>query len=573
MIKKLKTWLFPGLGYCVSLATALFWMALRVNYAGISKFLGADDNPTFLVMNLPLMACGLAWLGFVVTLGGILLWKKRKWLCITGVAVSLVALIGGGVVVYFGAIDYLRFIMVHFWESMAFAAGLTGLALLLFFPITGNGKWATAAKVGILAGAIVLCVVAGYELRPCHFTYQPVVYAVEDDYQIIFSTSDSAVAWVDIGGQSYYDLYAGSSRSWDGVHKITVPQSALDAAGGYTVYAQQMIYRGPFGGYKGSVIQESYPFRPVDASDGLHYAALSDVHEAVDAAAKAARDEKLDFLVLAGDLVSMVETEKDAQIANELAYKITGGQIPVIYARGNHEIKGEYAEVLYKYVGSKNQSFAYTVTLSDTVFAAVLDMGEDHEDDWWEYYGTAHFDIYRQEQSEMLEEILEDGDYLNYPYRMAICHIPFVFVENSGKFEAFRQAWTQLLNRMELDISLSGHKHQVWMMVPDAQPIGEKLKLSQGYAGRPDKNAGGKVLDFHFPAFLVGQRSLRQTGGTQATGYTDYLCLHTQVELAARKQTHFYRNSLGETVSVYYPFASDTPIDDAPMTQLVTELN
>ncbi len=573
MKNKIKTWSLPALGYCMSLATALFWMALRVNYAGISKFLGADTNQSFLVMNLPLMACGLAWLGFLVTLAGIVMWRKRKWVCITGMAVSLVALIGGGVVVYFGAIDYLRFIMVHFWESMAFAGGLTFLALLLFFPITGKGKGATALKAAILALAILFCIIAGYELRPYHFTYKSVVYAVEDDYQIVFSTSDSAVAWVEIGGECYYDLYAGSSRSRDGVHKITVPQDALDAAGHYTVYAQQMIYRGPFGGYKGAILQESYDFRPVDSSDGISYASLSDVHEAVDAAAKAARDEKLDFVVLIGDLVSMVETEKDAQIANRLAHAITGGQIPVIYARGNHEIKGEYAEVLYKYVGSKNQSFSYTVTLSDTVFAVVLDMGEDHEDDWWEYYGTAHFDLYRQEQTEMLESLLEDGSYASYPYRMAICHIPFVFQENSGKFAAFRQRWTELFNEMQIHISLSGHKHQVWMMLPGMQSVGEKLKLSQGYAGRPDKNAGGKVWDFSFPAFLVGQRSLQQAGGTQQNGYTDYLCLHTQVDLAAGIQTHFYRNSLGKTVSVYYPFASDTPIDDAPMESLETKLN
>ena len=124
----------------------------------------------------------------------------------------------------------------------------------------------------------------------------------------------------------------------------------------------------------------------------------------------------------------MVETEEDARLASELAHSITGGEIPVIYARGNHEIKGEQAENLYKYVGSRNQGFAYWVTLSDQVFGVVLDMGEDHEDDWWEYYGTAQFDLYRQEQTRMLEQLLAAGDYESYPYRMAICHIPIVHV-------------------------------------------------------------------------------------------------------------------------------------------------
>ena len=57
-----KKW-FPAAVLVFSLMTSLFWTALRVNYSGISKFLGADTNPTFLVMNLPVLICVLAWAG------------------------------------------------------------------------------------------------------------------------------------------------------------------------------------------------------------------------------------------------------------------------------------------------------------------------------------------------------------------------------------------------------------------------------------------------------------------------------------------------------------------------------
>ena len=57
MIAKIKRYLIPGALFLFSLTAALFWVALRVNYAGISKFLGADTNPSFLVMNLPIMVC------------------------------------------------------------------------------------------------------------------------------------------------------------------------------------------------------------------------------------------------------------------------------------------------------------------------------------------------------------------------------------------------------------------------------------------------------------------------------------------------------------------------------------
>ena len=119
-------------------------------------------------------------------------------------------------------------------------------------------------------------------------------------------------------------------KSADKVHKIVVPQKVLDEARGYAVNYRQMIYRGPFGGYLGQLQTQHYEFRPVDSSDGLNYFSLSDVHEAVDAATVAAtsRDDT-DFIVLLGDLVSMVETEKDVQLANELAFGITKGEIPV----------------------------------------------------------------------------------------------------------------------------------------------------------------------------------------------------------------------------------------------------
>ena len=50
----------------------------------------------------------------------------------------------------------------------------------------------------------------------------------------------------------------------------------------------------------------------MDSSDGLNYVSISDVHEAVDAATTAATaGEEPDFIVLIGDLVSMVGSGKE----------------------------------------------------------------------------------------------------------------------------------------------------------------------------------------------------------------------------------------------------------------------
>lgn len=550
MCGKIKKYWFPVLSFVLTLLTALFWVALRINHSGISKFLGADTNPSFLIMNLPVMVCVLAWIGCGLSVAGMVQWEKRRWPAITAFVIGLVMLAAAIIVILFGAKDYLRFIMVHFRKTIAVSACIIAFGLILFFP----PRWNRGVKVAILAAVVLAAVVIGYQLRPCEFTYGAVVYAVEDDYQIVFSTSDSAIAWVDIGGTEFYDLYAGSMKSADKVHKIIVPQSVLDEAGGYTICAKQMIYRGPFGGYTGETISREFDFRPVNTDDGLDYYALSDVHEAVDAATAAASTREWDFIVLLGDLVSMVETEADAQLANELAYGITKGEIPVIYARGNHEIKGEYAEVLYKYVGAKGENYCYTVTLGEDVFAIVMDLGEDHEDDWWEYYGTARFDIYRQAQTEMLEEILSDGDYENYRYRMAICHIPIVYVDDDGLFEKFRSEWTALLNEIDVDICLSGHQHKLYQFLPGAVEPYTELVYSYSYKGEAGVVEGSYLTDFNFPSFLVGRRSLGQEGGTQQDGYTQYVGFATSVDFATGRQLSNYINSQPGIITGYYPF-------------------
>ena len=556
MIQKCKKFLLPVVTFALTLLISLFWVALRINYSGISKFLGADTNPSFLVMNLPVMLCVLSWVGVVLAVLGLVLWQKKKWPTVAGLAIGILMTVAAIVIVLFGAKDYLRFIMVHFWESFWITCAVLIFALVLFFPVK-NSKKVLIGKAILVAAAILVAVVLGYQLRPCSFTYGPVVYAVEDEYQIVFSTSDSAIAWVTVDGVEYYDLYAGSMKSNDNVHKVTLPQEVLDQAGEYQINARQMIYRGPFGGYLGDLLSKEYAFRPVDTSDGLNYYALSDVHEAVEAAVNATRydhGKPLDLLVLLGDLVSMVESEADAQLANDLAHRITGGEIPVLYARGNHEIKGEYGEDFYKYVASKNGEYYYTVTLGDDVFAVILDMGEDHEDDWWEYFGTAKYDLYRQAQTEMLEEILEQKEYEQYAYRMVLCHVPITYVDEDGRFGGFREAWTNLLNEMEPDISLSGHEHDLFQLIPGMVAANAPLYCSAGYTGGEAEYEGGHMTDANFPAFLVGRRSLIQQGGTQKNGNDQYVGFYVSVDLDAGEQVCCYVNSRQQIMEGFYSF-------------------
>ena len=562
MLKNIKKDLWNIFCVIWAMAVALFWFSMRVIWSGISKVLYeamGKKEPTEFLLNFPLYISILLWVLVAFALVTLVRKGKKK-----GAAVTLTVLLGvftvaSAVVVIMGAIDYLYFILPKFWLSFSIGLCIAAFAALLFFPPVKNCKFCVALKCALIALVILIAVFEGYGVTlGSRFTYEPVVYAVEDTYQIVFSTNHPAAAWVEIDGEAYYDLFTGSMKSKDTVHKITVPQEKLDAAKGYSIHAEKMIYRGPFGGFKGKEISKEYNFRPVDSTDGLVYYTMTDVHHARTGAVNAARAvENLDFLVILGDSVGMVEYEKDVQYSNLLAHDVTGGEIPVVYSRGNHEIKGAYAEELYKYVGSKNESFYYWFTLSD-VFGINLDLGEDHDDGWWEYYGTDRFELYRQEQTQFLRELAEAKPYENYSYTLVACHIPIQFVNSRKDHVEAKTQWTELLNQIQPDLAVYGHQHDLYPFLDGQETLyNEKGKLvyNSQFKGVEGKTYGGCLTDYTFNGFIAGRRGTTQTDDIGSLNRKDHVGMAVYVDLANNTQTCSFINTAGEVVSVYNPFA------------------
>lgn len=543
-----------------ALVISLFWFSMRVIWSGISKvvseFTGADA-PSAFMLNLPLYVSVFLWLvlaAAVVTL----LWYQRKWAKIALTALLGLLTVMCTVVVIMGAVDYLYFIIPKFFTSLAVSLGIVLFALLLFFPPVKNCRCCRWLKWLCVALAIVVCVFWGYDVSiGSRFTHEAVVYAVEDTYQIVFTTNHAATAWVEVDGERYYELFAGSMKSADTVHKIVVPQEKLDAAGAYSIHAEKMLYRGPFGGFKGKEIEKSYNFRPVNSNDGLVYYVMTDVHHARTGAVEAALSvENLDFLVILGDSVGMMDYEKDVQFSNVLAHDVTKGEIPVVYARGNHEIKGAYAEQLYQYVGSKNESFYYWFTLSD-VFGITLDLGEDHDPGWWEYYGTDQFPLYHDEQTKFLQQLAEEKPYEDYRYTLVACHIPIQFVNSRKDHVDVKATWTALLNQIQPDLAVYGHQHDLYPFLDGQETMYNskgKLIYNSQFKGEEGKTYGGYLTDYQFDGFIAGRRGTTQTDSLNALNRKDHIGLAVSVDFDAGVQTCRYVNTAGQVVSVYNPF-------------------
>lgn len=552
-----------------AMAVALFWFAMRVIWSGISKVISeaaGEKTPSELMLNLPLYINVFLWLIFAFALISLVWLSHKKWPQVTLTALLVVFTVASAAVVVMGAIDYLYFIWPKFFLSMAIGLALLTFAMLVFY---GNGtkeKCCTALKCTLVSLLALICIFRGYGVTiGSRFTYEPVVYAVEDTYQIVFSTNHSAIAWVEVDGECYYDLFAGSMKSEDTVHKIVVPQKKLDAAKGYSIHAEKMIYRGPFGGFKGKEISQNYDFRPVNSTDGLVYYTITDAHHAREGAVKAAISvENLDFLVILGDSVGMAEYEGDAQYSNLIAHDVTKGEIPVVYARGNHEIKGYYAEDLHKYVGSKDGNFYYWFTLSD-VFGITLDLGEDHDEGWWEYYGTDRFKLYHDEQTKLLLELVKTKPYENYSYTLVACHIPIQFVNSRKDHVDVKAAWTNLLNRIEPDLAVYGHQHDLYPFLDGQETMyNEKGRLvyNSQFKGEEGKTYGGYLTNYTFNGFIAGRRGTAQTDEIGAMNRREHVGFAVSVDLVGNTQTCWYVNTAGETVSVYNPFVEGSAQDE-----------
>ena len=109
----------------------------------------------------------------------------------------------------------------------------------------------------------------------------PVVFAVENEYQIMVYTTVPSLFWVKVGEEAYYDESNGIMRSMTEVHRVIVPMEILDEARSYTVCVRPIIERKPYFTETEPVKEYSYPFYPVKG-DRLRAYHIADAHNMIE---------------------------------------------------------------------------------------------------------------------------------------------------------------------------------------------------------------------------------------------------------------------------------------------------
>ena len=294
----------------------------------------------------------------------------------------------------------------------------------------------------------------------------PAVFAVADRYQIMVETTCEAMVGVRIGGREWYDASNGIMNSLSPLHRVTVPMTALDEAKGYILLVRPVIDRKPYFTETAPLQEYRFPFSPVPERDIRIYH-ISDAHNQIDAPVRAAETfGKIDLLILNGDVIDHSGDPEKFSNIYEICARLTDGSIPTIFSRGNHDMRGRYAERFADYTPNHLGNTYYTFRLG-SLWGILLDCGEDKIDAHSEYGMTVACHAFREAQSEFLQTVADDptGEYAapGIKTRIVITHNPFS-QQHPAPFdieEDIYREWCRILReQIKPDLMLFAHTHE-----------------------------------------------------------------------------------------------------------------
>lgn len=317
----------------------------------------------------------------------------------------------------------------------------------------------------------------------------PAVFAVGKNYQIMVPVSKPSLMWVKIGEKCYYDELNGIMRSITTVHRITVPMEVLDREKSYTVCEKVLIERKPYFPTSEETTEKTYKFYPVTKKTGIKAFHIADAHNTVEGPINAAKSfGKIDFLIMNGDIPDHSGSIENFDTIYKIASKITKGKIPIVFSRGNHDLRGFFAEKIAEYTPSENLNTYYTFRLG-SVWGIILDCGEDKPDSHEEYGGTVACHPFRERQTEFIKQVIENKD-TEYEEngittKLIISHNPFTYIPKPPfdiEKEIFGE-WAKLLKEnVKPDLMICGHIHGVYIKYEgeDFDNLGQPCPLVVG---------------------------------------------------------------------------------------------
>jgi len=152
---------------------------------------------------------------------------------------------------------------------------------------------------------------------------------------------------------------------------------------------------------------------------------------------------------------------------------------PLLFARGNHELRGAFARQLDGYVPTPEGKYYYSRAMGP-VHLLVLDTAEDKPDDTNVYAQLNRTAPYREEELAWLRDQAGSGrHFASAPFRVVAMHQgDWGWLPDNGA------AWTALANQSGVDLVIAGHDHAFSYQPPDKAHAYHRLVLGQDQLAR-----------------------------------------------------------------------------------------
>ncbi len=306
--------------------------------------------------------------------------------------------------------------------------------------------------------------------------FDPMVFVMGYDYQIIFLTETKGLGFIEIDGVRYSNE-EGGLLIYDCVHKINVPGDALNKAGKYTVVFIEYLDKKPYFPEGVEKVRKEYNFYPV--GDEFRLFQFADTHARVDTPLELYRETGgCDIILFNGDINEHSYSIENFYTSFQLAEGSVHGERPIIYSRGNHDTRGYAAQDLLGYIptafrnGRRETFYSFR---TGSLWGLVLDCGEDKRDTNEEYGGTIEFSPFRRRQTEYIKSLIADkeNEYAadGVKTKLAFCHIPFTHIDNPPfdiEDEIYTE-WVKLLGEIGIDLLVCGHMHRTYVIPVNAE--------------------------------------------------------------------------------------------------------
>ncbi len=305
----------------------------------------------------------------------------------------------------------------------------------------------------------------------------PAVYCVRDTYHIMVPVKMKCTMWVRVGDEEYFDESNGILKSNVTLHRMIVPAKELNREKKYTICFRREFDRKPYFSKMGEVEEILFDFNPVEC-DGVRAYHISDAHNLVQTPIKAARTfekerGRIDFLILNGDIPDSSGNFENFDNIYDIISELTGGNIPVVFSRGNHDMRGAVAENFAEYTPCHNGNSYYTFRLGN-IWGMIIDCGEDKIDEHIEYGNTICCHTFRKRQTEFIKSVIADkrNEYMadGVEKKIIVCHAPFTMQMSNEVFmieQDIYRVWSELIEEnIKPDVMICGHMHETKVIYP-----------------------------------------------------------------------------------------------------------